>query len=98
MPCSSFTFAVRSASGTPTVKDNSNNKSASTPSADAGGRALHGKPVAITGLHDVKVFSLPEDVLCCEKREKVVQEDHQKIIKRMTEAAELQSPSARLDA
>lgn len=83
---------MRSAPCIPTVKDKSNNKCA--PSADAGGRAVHGKPVAITGLHDVNVFSLPEDLLCCQKRERVVQEAHHKIIKRMRVATELQSPSA----
>lgn len=44
-----------------------NNKSASASSADAGGKAL---PVAIAGLHNVKVFSPPVDILCCENRER----------------------------
>lgn len=43
-----------------------NNKSASASSADAGGKAL---PVAIAGLHNVKVFSPPVDILCCENRQ-----------------------------
>lgn len=45
-------------------KTKKNSKIASASSADAGGRSL---PVAIAGLHDVKVFPLPADTLCCEK-------------------------------
>lgn len=66
LPCDRAVFVVRSAHNVSTAKNNKNNKSASASSADAGWRAL---PVAIAGLQNVKVFSLPVDILCCENRQ-----------------------------
>lgn len=75
-------------------KTKKNDKSASASPADAGGRSL---PVAIAGLHHVKVFPLPADALCCEKGG-AGGGGSSKIMKSMKEAAALQSSSSRLDA